>query len=145
MKPLSGWLGTAPGRPATRDAVGRWGRVRACDNALNGTGSDESEEEQATGNERAVIDVGDMPELSRLVEEVQATRESRIPRRNGQDLAVLMPMQPPAKRRQRPKTEAQLAAFRSAAGGWGDVDTDKLIAGIYADRDNGSERLPIER
>ena len=30
--------------------------------------------------------------------------------------------------------KADYEAFRSAAGGWKDVDTDKLIADIYADR-----------
>jgi hypothetical protein len=34
-------------------------------------------------------------------------------------------------------------AFRSAAGSWADVDTDKLIEGIYAMR-RRSNRPPVE-
>ena len=39
---------------------------------------------------------------------------------------------PPSKKQE--KTKADYEAFLSAAGGWKDVDTDKLIADIYATR-----------
>ena len=39
-------------------------------------------------------------------------------------------------------TEAELAVSHSAAGGWQDVDVDRLIADIYADRDL-ADRPPI--
>lgn len=48
-------------------------------------------------------------------------------------LAVLKPLRSP-KRKARAKTKADYEAFRSAAGGWADGDTDKLIKDIYADR-----------
>jgi hypothetical protein len=47
------------------------------------------------------------------------------------------------RRRRREKTEADYEAFRSAAGGWKDVDTDKLIEDVYADR-RISDRPPVE-
>jgi hypothetical protein len=46
-------------------------------------------------------------------------------------------------RTSRAKTKAGYEAIRAAAGGWKDVDTDKLIADIYADR-SVSDRPPVE-
>jgi hypothetical protein len=40
------------------------------------------------------------------------------------------------------KTKEDYEAFKSAAGDWKDVDTDRLLADIYADR-RASNRLPI--
>lgn len=91
-----------------------------------------------------VVDIDDAPDLARLAEEVRASNEPRILRRGNEDIAVLMPVKHAAKRRAgRAKTEADLEAFRSAAGGWKDVDTDKLIRDIYTDRAM-SDRPPIE-
>ena len=82
------------------------------------------------------IDVDDAPELARVVDEVRHTREPRVLRLHGEDVAVLRPVRRPARRRtSREKTEADYEAFRSAAGSWSDVDTDKLIADIYESRD----------
>ena len=95
--------------------------------------------------ERKAVEIGDMPELLRLAEEVHDSEEPRVLHKNGRELAVLMPVKPPATRRtRRKKTEAELEAFRSAAGGWADIDTDKLIADIYESRDI-STRPPVER
>lgn len=90
------------------------------------------------------IEIGDAPDLVRLAEEVHASNEARLLRRDGEDLAVLMPARPVAKQRgKRTKTQADYDAFRSAAGGWKDIDTDKLIANIYEDRRRG-DRPPIK-
>jgi len=48
----------------------------------------------------------------------------------------------PAKKK-REKTQADYEAFKSAAGGWKDIDTDKLIADIYVSR-RRSNRPPVE-
>ncbi|MBI3942654.1 MAG: hypothetical protein HY326_06525 [Chloroflexi bacterium] len=52
------------------------------------------------------------------------------------------------KLRRRQKTEADYEAFRSSAGGWKDVDTDKLIEDIYANRRLADRRIsnrpPVE-
>ena len=48
-----------------------------------------------------------------------------------------------ARRRSRILTAADYAAFRSAAGAWADVDTDKFLEDIYADR-RASDRPPVE-
>lgn len=94
--------------------------------------------------ELKAIDVSTVPELLRLAEEVHNTQEPRVLRRAGEDLALLTPVKPASKRRRkREKTQADYDAFRAAAGGWKDVDTDKLIADIYADRQI-STRLPVE-
>src|SRR2546425_13115011 len=90
------------------------------------------------------FDIGNTPELIRLAEEVRATREPRVLRRDSEDLAVLMPLSPGTRRRPaRAKTKADYEAFRSAAGGWKDVDTDKLISDIYESRSRSS-RPPVD-
>lgn len=91
------------------------------------------------------IDVSEAPELLRLAEEVNRTHEARVLRREGEDLAVVVPLPKPAPKRSRgrPRTSADYEAFRSAAGSWSDVDTDRLLADIYADRER-SDRPPVE-
>ena len=86
-------------------------------------------------NEPKPIDVSAIPELARLADEVKATGKPRRLTRGSEDIAVLMPV---ARDSKRAKPKAAYEAFRSAAGGWKDVDTDKLIADIYADRRRSS-------
>jgi hypothetical protein len=91
------------------------------------------------------IDISHVPELLRLAEEVRDSKEARVLRVNGEDIALMVPVRRRSKRRakRRTKTKADYEAFRSAAGGWHDIDTDKLIADIYADR-RASFRPPVE-
>ena len=72
---------------------------------------------------------------------MHTTHEPRILRRDDEDLAVLMPVTP--KRKRKGKTAKDLELFHSAAGRWKDVDTDKLLADIYADPAH-SNRPPVE-
>ena len=81
------------------------------------------------------IDVSCVPELLGVAEEVRNTGEPRLLRKDGEDLAIVVPVKPASRRlARRPRTKADYEAFRSAAGGWKDVDTDRLISDIYADR-----------
>jgi hypothetical protein len=81
------------------------------------------------------IDVSHMPELLRIAEEVEASGEPRILKRDGEVLAVVTPIISRFRRRGgRGKSKADLEAFHASAGAWKDVDTDKLVAEIYADR-----------
>jgi antitoxin (DNA-binding transcriptional repressor) of toxin-antitoxin stability system len=90
------------------------------------------------------IDISDVPEILRLAEEVRRAGEPRVLAKGGEELAMVVPLLPPRKRRRgRVKTEADYKAFRSAAGGWADVDTDTLIKNIYEDR-RRSSRPPVE-
>jgi antitoxin (DNA-binding transcriptional repressor) of toxin-antitoxin stability system len=90
------------------------------------------------------IEIGDSPEILRLAEEVRRAGEPRVLRKDGEEIAVVVPLpQPRGRRRGRVKTEADYAAFRHAAGGWADVDTDALIEQIYEDRKRSS-RPPVE-
>jgi hypothetical protein len=90
------------------------------------------------------IDISDVPEILRLAEEVRRVGEPRVLRKDGEDLAIVMPLpQPKTRRRGRVKTQADYEAFRRAAGGWADVDTDALIKNIYEDR-RRSSRPPVE-
>jgi hypothetical protein len=89
------------------------------------------------------LDISNMPDVRRLAEEVSATRESRILRSSNGDLALVSPLAKSTRRHGRGKTEADLSAFRSAAGGWKDVDTDRLTEDIYETR-RRSNRPPVE-
>ena len=90
------------------------------------------------------IDISDIPELLSIVEEVRNSGEARVLGRNGEDLAVIRPVEPALRPRlRRARTKADYEAFRSAAGGWKDLDTDGLITDIYADR-RGSNRPATE-
>jgi hypothetical protein len=92
---------------------------------------------------RASIDISNMPELLELAEEVSGTHTPRVLKRDNEELAVVVPLPPPSRRRSRSKTAADYEAFRRAAGGWKDVDTDKLIEDIYESR-RRSSRPPVE-
>ena len=91
------------------------------------------------------IDISNVPELLRLVEEVRKNAEPRLLRRDSEDLAILTPVMPARKRvTRRAKTKEDYEAFLSSAGSWkGLVDTDKLVADIYESR-RLSSRPPVE-
>jgi hypothetical protein len=90
------------------------------------------------------IDVTRVPDLLRIAEEVRATGEPRVLRRDSEDLAVVSPIVPKAKRRvRRVPTKADWDAFRSSAGGWSDLDTDQLVEDIYESR-RRSIRPPVD-
>jgi hypothetical protein len=85
------------------------------------------------------VDISDTPELVRLAEEVRATREPRVLRRGGEDVAVLAPIPPASGRRAgRHRTAADYAAFRASAGSWKDVDVDRFLADNEASRNRSS-------
>ena len=91
---------------------------------------------------KRAVNISNIPDLLALAEEVRKTNEPRLLKRDDEDLAILMPLKPATKRR--PKgTKADYEAFRSAAGGWQDLDTDRLISQIYEDR-HAAERPPVE-
>jgi hypothetical protein len=94
--------------------------------------------------ELASIDIGNLPELLRIAEEVSATGAPRLLKRAGQELAIVMPVRVGARRRpRRPRTPADSEAFLSSAGGWKDlVDTEQLKRDIYASR-RISSRPPV--
>lgn len=94
--------------------------------------------------ELKVINISNVPELLHLAEEVRNTNEPCVLRRDSEDLAILMPPARARKRRAlRAKTKADYEAFRSAAGSWKDMDTDKFVADIYESR-RRSSRPPVE-
>lgn len=92
--------------------------------------------------ELRTIDVSHVPELLRIAEEVGASGEPRVLRKNHVDLAVVMPLAKPARRGRKTRSAADIAAFNSAAGSWDDVDTDRLVKDIYESR--LSSRTPID-
>lgn len=96
------------------------------------------------------IDITDKPDLVDVAEAVRATDEPHMLRRGDEAVAIIAPItsihlrlpKAPAKRRMKKMTEADIEASFSAAGSWADVDTDTLIANIYADRENSNRPSP---
>ena len=83
------------------------------------------------------IDISNVPELLRIVEEVRSSEEPRVLRRDGEDLAVLTPM----KGRRRPvrgkpftKTDSLWNLVGIGHSGLGDVSETKhkYLADAYA-------------
>jgi hypothetical protein len=88
------------------------------------------------------IDISDLPELLGIAEEVRHAGEPRVLRKDGEDLAMVVPLSSGKRSRFKKPTAADLEIFRSAAGGWADLDTDKLIEDIYRARQEGTRPNP---
>jgi hypothetical protein len=90
------------------------------------------------------IDISAVPDLLSIAEEVRRTNKPCLLKRGSEDMAIVMPIKTTRKRSGvGAKTKADYEAFRSAAGSWSDVDTDKLIEDIYESR-RRSSRPPVE-
>lgn len=77
------------------------------------------------------IDVSHMPDLLRLAEEVGASGEPRILKRDGEALAVVTPIVSRSRiRAGRAKTKPDLEAFHASAGAWKTDGTDKLVGEV---------------
>jgi hypothetical protein len=89
------------------------------------------------------IDITTIPDLARIVAEVEATKKPRELRRENRVVAVIAPAKNTPVNKKWGKTKADYEAFISAAGGWKDIDTDKLIENICASR-RRSNRPPVK-
>lgn len=84
------------------------------------------------------MDISNIPELLRLAEEVHATNEPRVLRRDDEDLVEVRPIVSKHRTKRTP-TKADREAFLSAAGSWkGLIDAEAFKAEIRASR--GSDR-----
>ena len=79
------------------------------------------------------VDISNMPELLDLVEEVEATKESRALLRDNKPVALLTPIA---------QNKEKWAKIKATFGSWSDLDPDKLIADIYRWREEGSRPAP---
>lgn len=88
--------------------------------------------------ESEIIDVDNEPVLMRLLDEINASGHARILRRGNENVALMTPLKSSELARYGPgriKTEADLQAFRDAAGGWhGKLDIEAFK------RDNAESR-----
>lgn len=93
------------------------------------------------------LDISADLNLVRLAEDVAASGMPRLLRRDGEDVAVLMPVsaEPVVRRRTSPRrrTKADHEAFLASAGSWQDVDTDQFIEDNYESR-RSSSRPPVD-
>ena len=84
------------------------------------------------------IDITDIPELIRIAEEVRVTKEPRLLRRDGEDLAVITPVRPMARKTPRGRPTSADDPIWNIVGmarskGPGDVseNVDKYLAEAY--------------
>ena len=75
------------------------------------------------------IDISNMPDLARLVEEVAATQQPRELKRGNTTLAVLSPAIS--------KNTEKWKAIGATFGSWSDLDADELIDNIHRWRQEG--------
>ena len=97
------------------------------------------------GMEYAPVDIGtgNVPDLADLAEEVRRTNRPRVLRRAGEDIAIIAPMKrKPMRSPFKMKSRADIDALLSAAGGWKEVDTDRLKADIYESRRMSTKLRP---
>ena len=76
------------------------------------------------------IDISNMPELARIVEEVAATQQPRELKRDNKTVAVLSPAIA--------KNTEKWEKIRATFGSWSDLDADELIATIHRWRQEGT-------
>jgi hypothetical protein len=89
------------------------------------------------------LDVGGSRELARLAGRVRASRRPLFLEVEGEAVAVLVPVGPPASRRRRERTGADRRAFPSTAGAWrGDVDAARFLEGNAGSRRISSGPAP---
>ncbi len=94
-------------------------------------------------SELRTLEIGNMPEVIRIVNEVRKTRTPRVLSRRKRPLAIIRPLRSSRKRGKRVKSKKDYEAFLASAGSWKDVDTDKLIKDIYESR-KISSRPPVQ-
>jgi hypothetical protein len=90
------------------------------------------------------IDISEMPEVAKLVDELSKSDKPRMLRRGEEDVAILTPVASEKQNLEdRKPSPEQLAAARSAAGSWTDFDAETFIEQIYRDRENWN-RPPVK-
>lgn len=92
----------------------------------------------ATGDSLAI---DDLPALAEAAARVLASGEPCELTRDGTPVARIVPARQPA----RPEpTAAGREAFANAAGSWADVNVEQFLAAVYAHRDMGIDRAPLQ-
>lgn len=83
------------------------------------------------------IEIGVMPEVVRLAEEVRASGAPRRLRRGGQDVAVLAPTKRPQ------LDQSAVKAWEETLGRWSHLDVEAMVERVYRWREEGSR--PVTR
>lgn len=82
------------------------------------------------------IDVSEVRDFRRLIEEVWTSRDSVVLTRDDEELVVLKPVSPTdTRRRRQPKSRADRDAFESAAGSWHAFDAERFLEQNRESRD----------
>lgn len=83
--------------------------------------------------ERKVIDIEDVTDFVKLVDDVRRSHEAQIIRREGREVAIIEPLV--ARRPRRVITEQDMEEVRALAGTWrGHLDGDEFLKEVYEAR-----------
>jgi len=82
------------------------------------------------------IDISNMPELLCIVDDVRASKQPRMLRRDSEDVALVVPVAP---KRRRAKAPAHYEAALETAGSWKDLADGKALK-EQLDAERGSDR-----
>lgn len=89
------------------------------------------------------VDISTVHNLEELAEDVRRTNRPHVLRRADEDIAIIVPVKKETKRSvPRKKSKADIASFLASAGGWKDVDTDRLKEDIYESRHLSTKPRP---
>jgi hypothetical protein len=91
------------------------------------------------GQDAPPVDIGDMPELARLAEDVARTGQPRLLRRGEKDIATIVPVagRRPTRRRGKRVTQADIVATLSTVGAWkGHIDAEAFKREIKEARED---------
>ena len=89
------------------------------------------------------VDLDTLPDLAALAEEVRRTGTPRVLRRDGEDVALLMPPRRAKHRQDAPTPNEALRALEASFGAWrGLVDGEQLKRDLRSAR--GNRRPPVQ-
>lgn len=87
------------------------------------------------------IDITNMPDLVRIAEEVEATNQPRVLKRDNTPIALLTPV----KKKQLPQAKQQaIAETLALAGSWSDLDFDEMLDTLDHIRHDSKSTPPLE-
>ncbi len=89
------------------------------------------------------IDISNIPELVRLAEEVNNTKQSRVLTVSQRTLAVLMPVGTAVKQEKKRAKKKAIEDTLALAGSWSDLDWDDMIRELDRIRHESTPTPPI--
>lgn len=88
--------------------------------------------------DRKSVDISDMPDILRLVNEAASLDQPLVLRRGAKVVATVSPVFDDDNGH---LTADQIESLRAAAGSWADLDADTFLEQVRSDRDNSDRPI----